>query len=77
MNKSIIKERDKHRLNCLKTSSSSSSTTTATKEKKTIGTPAILSFEGFQIDDQTISAQATHRSLFNVRRQREPSLVVN
>ena len=75
MNKSIIKERDKHRLNCLKTSSSS--TTTATKEKKTIGTPAILSFEGFQIDDQTISAQATHRSLFNVRRQREPSLVVN
>lgn len=62
MNKSIIKERDKHRLNCLKTSSSSSTTTTTTTEKKTIETPEILSFEGFQIDD--------HRSLFNVRRQR-------
>lgn len=69
MNKSIIKERDKHRLNCIKTSSSSTTTTTTT-EKKTIETPEILSFEGFQIDDQTISAQATHRSLFNVRRQR-------
>lgn len=51
MNKSIIKERDKHRLNCLKTSSSSSTTTTTTTEKKTIETPEILSFEGFQIDD--------------------------
>lgn len=77
MNKSFIKERDKHRLNYMKHHHHHHPQQPQHQQKKkTIETPAILSIEGFQIDDQTISTQVTHGSLLKTRRQREPSLVV-